>query len=183
MISKAIGLVLFIVLSPILLITSLIIFFDNGSPVLFKQKRVGLDNVIFFVYKFRTMEKDTLDIPTHLINNDQKIFISCGRFLRKFSIDELPQLINIIKGEMKFIGPRPALFNQDDLISLRTKSGIHKLYPGITGWAQVNGRDNLTIEQKVKFESFYLKNQSFALDSKILLMTIFQIIIPKGVSN
>ena len=84
---------------------------------------------------------------------------------------------------MKFIGPRPALFNQDDLISLRTKSGIHKLYPGITGWAQVNGRDNLTIEEKVKFESFYLKNQSFALDSKILIMTIFQIIIPKGVSN
>jgi len=183
MISKAIGLVLFIILSPILLITALIIFFDSGSPVLFKQERVGLDNSNYFVYKFRTMEKNSADIPTHLINNDQMLYIYCGRFLRKFSIDELPQLINIMRGEMKFIGPRPALFNQDDLIALRTNLGIHKLYPGITGWAQVNGRDNLTIEEKVKFESFYLNNQSFILDIKILFMTAFQIIFPKGVSN
>ena len=121
------------------------------------------------------MKRDTPDIPTHLIDDNQRLYIRNGEFLRKSSIDELPQLINILKGEMAFIGPRPALYNQNDLIQLRTKVGIHELMPGITGWAQVNGRDRLAIKDKVEMDLVYLKNQSLLLDIKILFLTILKV--------
>ena len=140
----------------------------------FLSERIGINNSEFWVYKFRTMKRDTPDIPTHLIDDNQS-YIRNGEFLRKLSIDELPQLINILKGEMAFIGPRPALYNQDDLIQLRTKVGIHELMPGITGWAQVNGRDRLTIKDKVGMDLVYLKNQSLLLDIKILFLTILKV--------
>lgn len=129
------------------------------------------------------MKENTPDIPTHLIEDRESLFISIGPFLRKHSIDELPQLINIIKGDMNFIGPRPALYNQDDLIELRTKAGVHNLLPGVTGWAQVNGRDELSIPDKVKMDEYYLKNQSFILDLRILFLTILKVFKSEGVST
>ena len=183
MISRIISVFLILLLFPLLVIIAMIIFLDNGFPVLFRQKRIGRNNKEFIVYKFRTMKKDISDIATHLISSEKHIFISSGKFLRKFSLDELPQLINIVKGEMKFIGPRPALYNQNDLIQLRTNRGIHKLFPGITGWAQINGRDNLSITEKVDLDYYYLTNKSLFINFKILLGTISQIIFPKGVSH
>ena len=128
------------------------------------------------------MKKDSPDIPTHLVQDGKSLYTFIGPFLRKFSIDELPQLINIIKGEITFIGPRPALFNQDDLIQLRTEKGIHNLTPGITGWAQVNGRDELTIPKKVEMDTYYLKNQSLWLNIKIIFLTILRVFKTEGVS-
>tara|TARA_B100002003_G_scaffold214601_1_gene212929 strand:- start:200 stop:766 length:567 start_codon:yes stop_codon:yes gene_type:complete len=183
MISRLISFLLLIMLSPFLLIISLIIYIDDGFPVFFRQKRVGINNAMFWLYKFRTMKKDTPDIPTHLVKNPEFLYIRFGSLLRKFSIDELPQLINIIKGEMVFVGPRPALHNQDDLVKLRTKVGIHKLMPGVTGWSQVNGRDTLSINEKVKFDTYYLENKSFWLNINILFMTGVQVIFHKGISH
>ncbi|MBH49859.1 MAG: lipid carrier--UDP-N-acetylgalactosaminyltransferase [Candidatus Marinimicrobia bacterium] len=175
MISKLIALLLFVLLSPIFLLISLIIYIDDGFPILFKQKRIGENNSKFFIYKFRTMFNDLADIPTHLLKDPHNHYINTGLFLRKLSLDEIPQLINIIKGEMVFVGPRPALYNQSDLIKLRTIASVHNLIPGITGWAQVNGRDNLSISQKVKYDIFYLKNKSLFLDLKILLLTLLKV--------
>ena len=149
----------------------------------FKQKRVGLNNVHFWIYKFRTMKKDAPDIATHLVKDSTPLYTSIGPFLRMFSFDELPQLINILKGDMIFIGPRPALYNQDDLIELRTQTGVHTLMPGVSGWAQVNGRDELSIPEKVKMDEYYLKNKSLLLNIKILFMTVFKVFKTEGVSN
>ena len=149
----------------------------------FKQKRVGLNNVHFWIYKFRTMKKDAPDIATHLVKDSTSLYTSIGPFLRKFSFDELPQLINIVKGDMTFIGPRPALYNQDDLIELRTQAGVDRLIPGVTGWAQVNGRDELSIPDKVKMDEYYLKNKSLWLDIKILFMTVFKVFKTEGVKK
>ena len=129
------------------------------------------------------MKKDTPDIATHLVNDSDSLYTAIGPFLRKYSIDELPQLINIVKGDMTFIGPRPALYNQDDLVELRTKAGVERLLPGITGWAQVNGRDELSIPDKVKMDIYYLENHSLWLDIKILFMTVFKAFKMEGVSN
>jgi len=129
------------------------------------------------------MKKDTPDIPTHLVNDSDSLYTAIGPFLRKYSIDELPQLINIVKGDMIFIGARPALYNQDDLIELRTQTGVHTLMPGVSGWAQVNGRDELSIQEKVKMDVYYLKNKSLWLDIKILFMTVFKVFKTEGVSN
>ena len=129
------------------------------------------------------MKKDTPDIATHLVNDSDSLYNAIGPFLRKYSIDELPQLINIVKGDMTFIGPRPALYNQDDLVELRTKAGVETLLPGITGWAQVNGRDELSIPDKVKMDIYYLENQSLWLDIKILYMTILKVFKTEGVSH
>lgn len=129
------------------------------------------------------MKKETPDIPTHLVKDPESYNTTIGPFLRKLSIDELPQLINIIKGDMVFIGPRPALHNQEELKILRTEKGIHKLKPGMTGWAQVNGRDDLSIPDKVVLDEYYLNNKSFWLNMKILFMTVVQMLIPKGVSH
>jgi O-antigen biosynthesis protein WbqP len=161
----------------------IIIFFEDGKPILFTQKRSGLNDTIFNFYKFRTMKKDTPNIATHLLYNPEKYLLSFGKVLRKYSVDELPNLLNIIKGDMVFIGPRPALYNQEDLIQKRRVLGINKLKPGITGWAQVNGRDELSISEKVKFDEYYLENRSFYLNLNILIMTIKQIFINKGVSH
>ena len=181
--TKGIGLVLLTILSPILLIVALAIIIDDGFPVLFRQRRTGLNNIEFWIYKFRTMKNETPDIPTHLVKEVQDYNTFIGPLLRKLSIDELPQIINIIKGEMDFIGPRPALHNQDDLKALRTEKGIHKIRPGVTGWAQVNGRDELSISEKVKLDEYYLNNKSFWFNMKILFMTGVQVLFPKGVSH
>ena len=165
------------------MITALIIIIDDGFPALYKQKRIGVNNSRFRVYKFRSMKKNIPDIPTHLVENPGSLYTNTGPLLRKFSIDELPQLINIIKGEMVFVGPRPALHNQNDLADLRTKAGVHKLMPGVTGWAQVNGRDELSIPDKVKMDTYYLENKSIMLDIKILFMTILKVIKLQGVSH
>ena len=180
--SKIFSLILFICLSPILLIVAIVIIVDDGFPVLFRQKRVGQNNAHFWIYKFRTMKKDAPDIATHLVKDGNSLYTSIGLFFRKFSFDELPQLINILKGDMIFIGPRPALYNQDDLIALRIQAGIHTLMPGVTGWAQVNGRDELSVPDKVKMDEYYLKNKSLWLNIKILFMTVFKVFKMEGVS-
>ena len=166
-----------------MLIVAIAIIIDDGLPMLFKQKRVGLNNVHFWIYKFRTMKKDAPDIATHLVKDSTPLYTSIGPFLRMFSFDELPQLINILKGDMIFIGPRPALYNQDDLNNLRTEAGVQVLTPGVTGWAQVNGRDELSIPDKVKMDIYYLENQSLWLDIKILFMTIFKVFKTEGVKK
>ena len=181
--TKIISILLFISLSPIFALVALAIIIDDGFPVFFRQRRIGINNDEFWIYKFRTMKKDTPDIATHLVKEARDYNTVIGPILRKLSIDELPQLINIVKGEMVFVGPRPALYNQDNLIKLRTEKNIHNLKPGVTGWAQVNGRDELSIPEKVKLDEYYLKNKSIILDIKILFMTGFQVIFPKGVSH
>ena len=166
-----------------MLIVAIAIIIDDGLPMFFKQKRVGLNNVHFWIYKFRTMKKDAPDIATHLVKDGTSLYTSIGPFLRKFSLDELPQLMNILKGDMTFIGPRPALYNQDDLIDLRSKAGVHHLKPGVTGWAQVNGRDELSIPDKVKMDEYYLKNKSLWLDIKILFLTLLKVFKAEGVKK
>jgi len=166
------SLILLIALLPILFLVAIIILLFDGFPIIFVQKRVGQNNNHFWIYKFRTMKKDMEDIATHLLKDKDSVYILFGPLLRKLSLDELPQLINILKGDMTFIGPRPALYNQSDLIELRTQSGIHKLMPGVTGWAQVNGRDKLSIHDKVKMDEYYLNNKTVWLDIKIIFMTL-----------
>ena len=183
MINRLFGLILLVLLSPIFLIVSLIILYDDGRPILYRQKRPGKNNQIFNFYKFRTMRKDTPEIATHLLQNPDSYMLHFGKLIRKLSLDELPNLINVIKGEMVFVGPRPALHNQADLIALRTNLGVHKLIPGITGWAQINGRDELSIEDKVKLEEYYLNNRSFLLDVKIILLTVFKVLGMKGIAH
>ena len=156
---------------------------DDGFPIFFRQKRIGINNTTFWVYKFRTMRKGIPEVPTHLLKDPQQFYTHSGAFIRKLSIDELPQLMNIIKGNMVFIGPRPALHNQDDLVELRTRFGVHELMPGVTGWAQVNGRDELSVKNKAKMDKYYLKNKSFWLDIKILFMTTIRLLLPKGISH
>ena len=182
-ISRLIAFLLLILIGPVLLIITSIIAFDDGFPALYRQKRVGRNNTLFNIIKFRTMRKDTPDIPTHLLSNTRSVYTKSGLFFRKLSLDELPQLINIIRGEMVFVGPRPALYNQDDLINLRTEAGVHKLIPGVTGWAQVNGRDKLSIPVKVQYDEFYLKNKSLAFDTMIIFKTFIKALNMSGVSH
>ena len=183
MMSKLFSIILLIFLSPIFLIVAIAIIVDDGFPILFRQKREGQNNTPFWIYKFRTMKNDTPNIPTHLVKDGKSYYTGIGQFLRNLSLDELPQLINIMKGDMAFIGPRPALYNQDDLIELRTQAGLHSLLPGVTGWAQVNGRDELSIPDKVKMDTYYLKNQSLYLDMKILFLTILKVFKTEGISH
>ncbi len=174
--SHFVGLILIVCLSPFLLIITLVSFFDDGFPILFRQKRIGINNKLFWIYKFRTMKRDIPDIPTHLVEDRKNIYTKFGLLIRKYSLDELPQLINVIKSDIAFIGPRPALYNQEDLIKMRTDRGIDKLMPGITGWAQVNGRDKLSIAEKVEMDYYYLKNKSIWLNLKIIWLTIIKVI-------
>jgi O-antigen biosynthesis protein WbqP len=183
MLSRSLGIIVLIILSPLLFVVSGIIFLDDGFPILFKQKRIGFRNRVFFVYKFRTMRNGIPDVPTHLLKAKDTLFTRSGSILRKLSIDELPQLLNILKGEMFFVGPRPALYNQEDLITLRTKVGVHMLLPGITGWAQVNGRDELSIEQKVTYDEYYLNNRSLRMNLKIIIMTVLKVLKMHSVSH
>jgi O-antigen biosynthesis protein WbqP len=179
--NKLLSLLLLLLLSPIFIIISFIIFLDDGFPILFKQTRIGKNNNKFSIYKFRTMKNGTPDIPTHLVNDTSNIYTNTGILLRKFSFDELPQLINIFKGEMVFIGPRPALHNQEDLIRLRKNLNIHFLKPGVTGWAQVNGRDHLSIKKKVEMDFYYKNNKSLLLNCKILIFTMKKLFISNDV--
>lgn len=167
---------------PMLAVAALIKLMSRG-PVIFWTDRVGVNNAIFKMAKFRTMKLNTPQVATHLMQNPKRYLIPGGGFLRKFSIDELPQLFNIILGDMTFVGPRPALFNQDDLIELRTRKNVHTLIPGVTGWAQINGRDELPIPVKVEFDAYYLKNKSLFLDAKILFITVFKVIKKEAVSH
>jgi len=177
------ALVLIVLLSiPMLVIAALIKLLSKG-PAIFWTDRVGVNNAIFKMAKFRTMKLNTPQVATHLMENPEDYLIPGGEFLRKFSLDELPQLFNIISGDMTFVGPRPALFNQDDLIKLRTKKNVHTLIPGVTGWAQINGRDGLPISVKVGFDEYYLKNRRFILDAKIMLITILKVIKKEGVKH
>jgi O-antigen biosynthesis protein WbqP len=170
------ALILVVLLSIPLLVVALLIKLNSKGPVIFWTDRVGVNNGTFKMAKFRTMRLDAPQVATHLMKDHDDYITPVGKFLRKYSLDEIPQLLNILKGNMAFVGPRPALFNQYDLIELRTKKNIHKLIPGVTGWAQVNGRDNLPIPVKVEFDEYYLKNRSFPLDLKIMLMTIIKAI-------
>ena len=170
-----------IILSPIILIVSIIIKCTSEGPILFSQRRIGKDNKEFKIYKFRTMRIDTPNVATHLLENPEQWITPIGKFMRKTSIDELPQLFNILKGEMSVVGPRPALYNQDDLKNLRTKKGIHKLVPGLTGWAQINGRDELPIPEKVKLDEEYVKIKGFWMDIKIIFLTIRSVAKSDGV--
>lgn len=176
-------LIAIILLFPVLLIVALAVKFTSPGPILFKQRRIGKDNVEFEIYKFRTMRIDTPNVPTHLLENPEQWITSIGKFLRKTSLDELPQLFNILKGEMSIVGPRPALYNQLDLKEMRTKVGVHKLVPGLTGWAQINGRDEIPLSLKVNLDKEYLERNNFFFDIKIIFMTVLSVLKSDGVQE
>jgi O-antigen biosynthesis protein WbqP len=167
---------------PIVLVAICVLITSKGKA-LYWSDRVGRDNIIFSMPKFRTMRTNTPAIATHLLNDPDQWLTPIGSLLRKSSLDELPQLWSIIKGDMSFVGPRPALFNQDDLIALRTQVGVHQLQPGLTGWAQINGRDELPIPDKVKLDLEYMQRQSFGFDCYILWMTFLKVVKRDGVSH
>ncbi len=183
MLNRLFALILFILLSPLFIIIAFSIFIEDGFPVFFTQKRVGIDYTFFHIYKFRSMKKNTPNVATHLLTNPEQYLLKIGGLLRKLSLDELPNLINIIKGEMVFVGPRPALYNQDDLMTLRVATGVDKLKPGITGWAQINGRDEISIPKKVQLEQEYLYKKSFLFDIEILIKTFTNVMFSKDVSH
>ena len=169
-------------LSPVLIVIALAIKIDSKGPVLFKQKRVGKDKKHFMIYKFRSMYVDApSDMPTHLLKDPSARITRVGAFLRKTSLDELPQLINIFKGEMSIVGPRPALWNQYDLIEERDKYGANQIRPGLTGWAQINGRDELEIDEKSKLDGYYVQHMSLGLDAKCFLGTFISVLKSDGV--
>ena len=166
-----------------MLIISLLISVSSKGPVLHWSDRIGYKNCIFKMPKFRTMKVTTPQLATHLLGSPHEYLTPIGSFLRKSSLDELPQIWSILVGHMSLVGPRPALFNQEDLISLRTKYGIDKLMPGITGWAQINGRDDLSIQEKVNYELEYLEKQTFRFDLKILILTFIRVINKSGINH
>jgi len=166
-----------------IVITALAVRLTSPGPVLYWSRRLGRNNRIFEMPKFRSMRIDTPAVATHLLQNPEQWLTPIGSFLRKFSLDELPQLWSILKGDMSFVGPRPALFNQNDLIFLRTEKGVHELVPGLTGWAQVNGRDELPIPQKVQLDAEYLERRTLLFDMKILWMTALKVLARNGVSH
>ena len=183
MLNRLFALMILIILSPIFLIVAFSILLEDGSPIFFKQKRVGVNYTFFNIYKFRSMKKNTPNVATHLLENPESYLLGIGGRLRKLSLDELPNLINIINGEMVFVGPRPALYNQDDLMALRVTAGVDQLKPGITGWAQVNGRDEISIDEKVAFDREYLARKSFWFDLKIILKTVSSVLSSRGVKH
>ncbi len=166
-----------------MLVIAILIKMTSRGPIVHWSKRIGRENKIFLMPKFRSMKINTPQIATHLVSDPKQFLTPIGHFLRKSSLDELPQLFSVLKGDMSFVGPRPALFNQDDLVELRSKRQIHILRPGITGWAQINGRDELPIPVKVDFDEYYLKNQCFILDLKIIILTFFRVFRAQGVSH
>ena len=185
--SRTVNLILAIILLilfavPIVII-SILVRFTSPGPAMHWSDRIGRNNMIFKMPKFRTMKRGTPDVATHLLKAPDQFITPLGKILRKTSLDEIPQLWNIIKGDMAFVGPRPALFNQDDLISLREEQGVHKLTPGITGWAQIKGRDELPIPEKVEMDVYYLKHRSLLLDLKILVLTLIAVLNWKGISH
>ncbi len=183
MLNRLAALILLILFLPIFIIVTISIILEDGLPVLFTQKRGGINYTFFNIYKFRSMKKDTPNVATHLLSNPDQYLLKIGKFIRKTSLDELPNLINIIKGEMVFVGPRPALYNQDDLMTLRVATGVDQLKPGITGWAQINGRDEISIEKKVQLEQEYMHKRSLLFDIEIIIKTFTNVIFSKGVSH
>ena len=177
------SLIIIVVFAIPLLIIAIAVRISSRGPIFFWSKRIGRDNQIFQMPKFRSMRIDTPAVATHLLQNPDQWLTPIGSFLRKSSLDELPQLWCIFKGDMSFVGPRPALFNQDDLIAMRTERGVHQLVPGLTGWAQVNGRDELPIPKKVELDFEYLQRTSFLFDLKILWMTALKVVVRDGVSH
>jgi len=182
-IDALLAVVVLCIFSPVMLFTALTILLTSPGPAIYWSNRVGQRNRIFKMPKFRTMRVDTPAVATHLLADPEKALTPIGSFLRRSSLDELPQLWSILKGDMSFVGPRPALFNQYDLIALRTQCGVDALVPGLTGWAQVNGRDALSIPDKVQFDMQYLQRRSFAMDMKILYMTFVKVIRRAEVSH
>jgi O-antigen biosynthesis protein WbqP len=183
MLNRLLALILLLFYFPLFLIVALAILIEDGFPIFFTQKRVGINYTFFKIYKFRSMKKDTPNVATHLLTNPDQYLLKIGKFIRKTSLDELPNLINIIKGEMVFVGPRPALYNQDDLMILRVATGVDKLKPGITGWAQINGRDDISIEKKVQLEQEYMNKRSTLFDIEIIIKTFTNVLFRKGVSH
>jgi O-antigen biosynthesis protein WbqP len=174
---------LFLVLQILLLLIAVLVIATSKGPALYWSERIGKNNKIFKMPKFRSMLIDTPAVATHLLDSPDSYLSPIGGFLRRSSLDELPQLFSVLKGDMSFVGPRPALFNQDDLIALRTEKGVHDLVPGLTGWAQINGRDELPIPQKVALDVEYLNHQSLWLDIKIIWLTFIKVIKKDGVSH
>jgi O-antigen biosynthesis protein WbqP len=172
-----------VILSPLIVLTALAVKLTSKGGIIYWSDRVGMRNIIFKMPKFRTMRVETPAVATHLLSNSSQYLTPVGSFLRKSSLDELPQLWSILIGNMSFVGPRPALFNQDDLIALRTQYGVDQLMPGLTGWAQVNGRDELSIPIKVQYEVEYLSMRSFWFDMKILGLTFVKVVRRAGVSH
>lgn len=172
-----------LLLLPLILMVALLVKISSRGPVFYWSDRVGKNNVIFKMPKFRSMNVDTPAVATHLLHNPKSALTPVGNFLRKSSLDELPQLWSIIKGDMSFVGPRPALFNQYDLIEQRTEQGVHQLEPGLTGWAQINGRDEIPIPQKVALDVEYLSRRSFVFDLYVLLITFIKVLRREGVNH
>jgi len=183
MLNRLSALILIILFSPIFIFVAVAILVEDGLPVLFTQKRFGINYTFFKIYKFRSMKKDTPNVATHLLTNPDLHLLKIGKFIRKTSLDELPNLINIIKGEMVFVGPRPALYNQEDLMTFRVATGVSKLKPGVTGWAQINGRDEISIPDKVRLEQEYLYRKSLLFDIEIVIKTFTNVLFSKGVSH
>lgn len=183
MLNRIIAGIMLILLSPVFVLVALAIVVEDGFPVFFKQKRVGVDYSFFPIYKFRSMKKNTPNVATHLLENPEQYLLKTGSLIRKLSLDELPNLINIVRGEMVFVGPRPALYNQDDLMALRVAAGVEKLKPGITGWAQINGRDEISLEEKVAYEKEYLQRKSVGFDLRIVLLTFTSVLKSDGVKH
>jgi len=183
MLNRFFAIFLLFLFSPIFLIVAITILLEDGFPIFFTQKRVGLNCTFFDIYKFRSMKKNTPNVATHLLTNPEQYLLKIGKLIRKTSLDELPNVINIIKGEMVFVGPRPALYNQDDLMALRVVARVDKLKPGITGWAQINGRDEISIEAKVALEKEYLEKKSLLFDCTIIIKTFTNVLFSKGVTH
>jgi len=183
MFNRLFGICWLFTLLPLYILVALSIYLEDGFPIIFTQNRVGKNYTFFKIYKFRSMKKNTPNVATHLLNNPEQYLLRIGKFIRKSSLDELPNLINIIKGEMVFVGPRPALYNQHDLMEFRVATGVSKLKPGITGWAQINGRDEISIAEKVKLEQDYLNKKSFLFDIEILIKTFTKVLFSRGVSH
>lgn len=183
MIQRLIACLLLLFLSPIFTLIFILIYFEDGAPVFFVQNRIGVNYTFFKIYKFRSMKRSTPNVATHLLLNPKQYLLKIGLFLRKSSLDELPNLINIVKGEMAFVGPRPALYNQDDLMALRRERGVDKLMPGITGWAQINGRDEISIEEKVRLEQEYMNKRTIIFDMKIIILTFTKVFQSKGIKH
>jgi len=184
MISKIIALVLIMLLSPLLITISLLILIFDGFPIIYIQKKYGLNNKIFNLYKFRTMAHNAPELPTEEFSNARSYISKLGKILRKFSLDELPQFFNILKGDMYFIGPRPCMVKNEELLKeLRELKGVHTIKPGITGLAQVNGRDSNSYKEKVELDYEYMKNANFIMDMKIVLKTFAIILFPKNIKH
>jgi Sugar transferases involved in lipopolysaccharide synthesis len=175
---------LIIILLPLMILIAVAIKIDSPGPIIFRQNRIGKNKKMFSIFKFRTMKIETpKNVPTHLLKNSKMYLTLVGKFLRITSLDELPQLFNILKGQMSFIGPRPALWNQFDLIEAREKHGVNKIYPGLSGLAQINGRDELDIKTKVKYDSEYVQKISFFLDTKIFFLTIINVFLQRNIKE